>query len=387
MKLDNNQKAFLALLREGLWADVGITGSGNQGFTEPIDWQEVYRLAEEQSVIGLVAAGLEKAEGGRLKAERKYGLTQEMMLTFVGKSLQIEQYNLAMNKFIAELVQELRVADIYTLIVKGQGIAQCYERPLWRTSGDVDFYMSEDDFEKAKIFFRPLVGKFDPDNDYTRHINMHYGSWVVEIHANQYCSLSSRINNVLDEIHENLFKKGDVRSWENGHTTIYLPSPNNDVLIIFTHFLKHFYNGGIGLRQICDWCRLLWRYRAELDSRLLESRIKKMGLLNVWKAFAAFAVEYLGMPVEAMPFFSDKKRWKEKARRITGLIFETGNFGHNRDISYYVKYPYVIKKIISFWRHTWDSIRQFFIFPVDSTRVWGFMISEGVLELQKNRKL
>ena len=26
-----------------------------------------------------------------------------------------------------------------------------------------------------------------------------------------------------------------------------LPSANNDVVFVFTHFLKHFYKGGIGL--------------------------------------------------------------------------------------------------------------------------------------------
>ena len=47
-----NQNAFLALIREGLW------GVGNPDIRVDVatDWQEVYRLATEQSVLGLVLA-------------------------------------------------------------------------------------------------------------------------------------------------------------------------------------------------------------------------------------------------------------------------------------------------------------------------------------------
>ena len=55
---------------------------------------------------------------------------------YIGQTLQIEQRNRAINEFVARLIGELRKADVYTLLVKEQGIAQCYERPLWRACGD-----------------------------------------------------------------------------------------------------------------------------------------------------------------------------------------------------------------------------------------------------------
>lgn len=41
-----------------------------------------------------------------------------------------------------------------------------------------------------------------------------------------------------------------------------------------------------------------------MDQNKLEGRIRKAGLLNGKVAFGAFAVEYLRMPVEAMPFLN-----------------------------------------------------------------------------------
>lgn len=61
--------------------------------------------------------------------------------------------------------------------------------------------------------------------------------------------------------------------------------------------------------------------------------------MTVWTAFGAYAVVYLGMPVDAMPFYSDEKRWKRKAKHINKFILNVGNMRHNRDIIYHSNYP------------------------------------------------
>lgn len=363
--LRNNIEAFYALLRAGLWEkETELLPY------EEIDYSVVYKLSEEQSVLGLVAAGIEHVSDIKVP--------KEVALTFVGNALQLEQHNSAMNGLIAELVTQMRDADIYTLLVKGQGVALCYERPLWRACGDVDFYMSEDNFQKAKDYYRPLVDSFDPNNDYTRHINMHYGEWVLEIHANQNCSISSRVNKVMKEVHEDLFFNGNVRSWDNKGTTVFLPSPDNDILIVFVHYLNHFYKGGVGVRQICDWCRLMYTFKTEINVKLLGKRLSKAGLVSEWKAFAAYAVEYLGMPNDVMPFYDTSEKWARKAKRINEFIIEVGNFGHNRDTSYYSKYPFLIRKFYSFGRRFRDFANHALIFPLDSFRFLFGMTVSGI---------
>ena len=162
---------------------------------------------------------------------------------------------------------------------------------------------------------------------------------------------------------------------------VFLLSPENDAFYVFTHILQHFYKGGIGLRQICDWCRLLWTNKDSLNHGYLESRISRAGLKSEWKAFGAFAVEYLGMSVEAMPFLDDNydANLKRKARRILEFVLECGNLGHNRDKSYFAKYPYVIRKAISFGRRVGDLYRHARIFPLDSFRFFPSIVYNGVI--------
>lgn len=358
-------KAFFALLRAGLWEkETRLYSLGN------LDFSAVYRLSEEQSIIGLVAAGLEHVVDVKVP--------KMVSLQFAGDALVLEEHNRAMNDFIATLVDKMKMAGIYTLLVKGQGVAQCYERPLWRACGDVDFFLDADNYEKAKEFLTPLANFIEQERVEAKHLGMKIDPWVVELHGTLHCRLSKRINKGLDIIQQDVFCNGAVRTWQNGNTEISLPSVENDAIYVLTHILSHFYQGGIGLRQICDWCRLLWTYRDSLKHGLLESRIRKMGLMTVWKVFGSFSVEYLGMPKEAMPFYSPETKWKRKADRMCSFIIEVGNFGHNRDMSYYSKYSYLVRKVISLGQRFRDIICHARIFPLDSLRFFPSLMFNGL---------
>lgn len=302
-----NRIAFLDLTKAGLWEkDVRLLPF------EGIDYSIILQLAQEQSVVGLVAAGLEHVHDVKVP--------KEDVLQFVGQSLQLEQRNTAMNSFIGVLVDKMRAADIYSVLVKGQGIAQCYERPLWRSSGDVDFLLSPDNYNNAKRFLLPLSSANKSDEMYSKHLGLTIDSWYVEIHGSLRTGLSSSLDREIDKVQEDVFFGGNVRSWMDGKTTVLLPSPNNDVFFVFTHFIKHFYKEGMTIRQICDWCRLMWTYKDDIDSNLLEKRLRKSNLMTEWRAFAALAVEHLGMSIGAMPLYDDGKIWSEKGDKIIRFI-------------------------------------------------------------------
>ena len=316
MLQNKNILAFLEIVRAGLWEkDAWLEQYGK------IDFEVIYRLAGEQSVVGLVTAGFENIQDAKVP--------QEVILQCIGESLQMEQTNKAMNKFIEKLVGNMRSADVYTLLVKGQGVAQCYEKPLWRASGDIDLLLSDSNYKKAKELLLPLSTDNKPDERYSKHLGMNIDQWYVEIHGTLRTGLSGKIDEEVDAVQKDVFCGGNVRSWKNGETTVFLPSPDNDVFFVFTHFIKHFYKEGMNLRQICDWCRLLWTFKDSLNHELLETRIRKAGLLPEWKMFASLAVDYLGMPVEAMPLYNVRN--KKKAELISKHILKGMPYNVIRD--------------------------------------------------------
>ena len=103
-----------------------------------------------------------------------------------------------------------------------------------------------------------------------------------------------------------------------------------------------------------------------------------MRILEVWKGFAAYAVTYLGMPVEAMPLYDSTVCWKRKADRIQDFILEVGNMGILRDTSYYSKYPFLVRKTISLARRVGDLCRHASIFPMESLRFFPKMMFNGL---------
>lgn len=335
----------------------------------PIDFDALYKLAEEQSVVGLIAAGLEHVDDLTLE--------KRQVMPFMKRIITLESRNASMNVFIASLYTKMREAGIEALLVKGQGIAQCYERPMWRAAGDIDLLLEPEDYEKAKAVLFPLASSVEKEDVSEKHQGMTIETWPVEIHGTLHCSLSRFQDEKIDSLQEETLKNHHFRTWTNGEVDVLLPSPNSDAVFIFAHILQHFFRGGIGIRQICDWARLLWSYRNTIDRVLLEKRINQMRFMAEWKAFGALAVEYLGMPSEAMPLYSSEIVWKTKAGRINAFILDVGNFGHNRDNGYYSKYPFLIRKTISLGRILGDFFRHLVIFPNTSLTVLGSRMRIG----------
>ena len=52
--------------------------------------------------------------------------------------------------------------------------------------------------------------------------------------------------------------------------------------------------------------------------------------------------------------------------------------GHNRDASYFSKYPYLVRKVISMFRRIGDLIDHSKIFPIDSWRFFPYIIFNGL---------
>lgn len=362
IKENSNTRAFLELIRAGLWEkDVELQLFG------AIDFSEIYRIAEEQSVVGLVAAGLEHV--GDVKVPQLWALQ------VAGQTMQIEQRNKELNDFVGNLVKRLLLEGVHCLLVKGQGVAQCYERPLWRACGDVDLLLSNDNYDKAKSFLTPLADEVADENERSKHQALVISGFGVELHGKMPFALSRRADKEIDDVLDDLFCRGNVRSWDCCGTQVFLPSADNDVILVFTHFLHHFFIEGVGLRQICDWCRLLYTYRDSLNYGLLESRIRRMGMLTEWKAFASLAVDTLGMPVEAMPFYD--VRYKKKGERILERILKCGNFGHNNDLSYRARYSGITYKLVAVWRRFVDFASLVPAFPVDAPRFFvGYMFGK-----------
>lgn len=371
-KLDVIVGAFLNLVKGGLWdKDVQLSNYDNLDFTS------IQKLAEVQSVVGLVTEGMEHVTVTKIP--------KQVLLQFIGQSLQLEQQNAAMNNFIGVIIEKMREEKLYAVLVKGQGLAQCYERPLWRAYGDIDLLLDKGNYEGAKVFFAKIASFIEQEEFVSKHIGFTVDPWLVELHGHMYFGLSHRAYRVVLEVERNVLQLGEVRVWNNDGVDVHLPSPDNDIILVFTHFLGHFCFGGVGLRQLCDLCRLLWTFREQIDKNLLARRLKEMGLESEWGVFATLAVNWLGMPSENMPLYSPSKSNKRRAQRALCRILKTGHLGQNNDESYRNSTPKLYSSVITLWRRFGDFFSLMTIFPLDAPLFFKNYLKSKV-EIEKAKR-
>ena len=193
--------------------------------------------------------------------------------------LELEACNADLNEIVAWLAERLAEEQVHAVLMRGPGVAQCYARPLWRAVGDIDLLVDEDDYERARALFSPLAQAVGQEGKSTLHQGFAFDTWDLELHGTLRTRLSSRIDHVMDALRFEILSRDCVRVWNNEGVDVAVPDFDCDSILIFTHFLNHFYRGGVGLRQVCDWCRLLWTGRDAIDRAILGQRLDSMGML------------------------------------------------------------------------------------------------------------
>ena len=345
---------FLQLIRAGLWEKA----EGHLPEITDVQWRDILALAKEQTVPGLLSEGI-----------RRYGAEppSDVSLNLLQEEVQIEGKNARMDEFVAKLFAFLKQSGIPGVLVKGQSVALYYEHPKWRCPGDVDLLLTVDDYEKMKVLMAPKASSVGTEDKILLQSVMYFGSIELELHGAQRSRLSGRIDRYLDALCKDIFDKSRWQLQEIASAQVPSPVPDDYIFILFMHILQHFFQEGVGLRQVCDWCRILWACSGEFDLALLRQRLEDNGLMGEWQAFAALAVGYLGMPQEAMPFY--RAGMERKASLILRYIFATGNFGKNRDLDKMHRLPFLLRKISLFTRKTADFLwYRLVAFPLDGTR-------------------
>lgn len=153
-----------------------------------------------------------------------------------------------MNGFVSELIERLRKEDISCVLVKGQVVAQCYEKPLLRSCGDIDLLLDDENYHKAKDYLTPFSSKIEVEDFYKKHFAMTINSWEVELHGTLRCGLWRKVEKTLDSIQTSIFYEKRFRTWIVGGLK-YLFRILMKTLFMFSHI---FYNIFLRRESVLD---------------------------------------------------------------------------------------------------------------------------------------
>ena len=355
-----SKKAFLALLRAGLW------GSEPEQlvFTEDTDWDEVYQLTKEQTVVGIVTDGISALP-------KQFHGPRPKMMQFFARTMNLEDENRKMNSFVPQLMIQLERKGVHSLLLKGAGVATCYRQPLHRVVGDIDLLVTDaKEYQRARELMLMIAEEVEHEDVGRKHSAFRYKGLLIEVHGDFRFYINKQCRQHTPEWKNKRLMEGGRHLTEGLLKGAILPPVQFDVLFIFAHMVGHYTGaGGVGLRQVSDWLMFLHQHIAEIDLQALEEDLDFLGLRRYWEVFGAMAVDQLGFPQELMPLYS--KMNSKKGRIVLRNIFKTGNFGalQRRDQLKGDANP-VLKKVVTFVGQVPVYARNLRVFPKDT--LWCF---------------
>ena len=319
----NDITAFFAFLKYCL----GYKGNISR-VVDSMDWQMLYSFASKQAILGLCFDGIERLGEENPEELRLNPIERELLMTWMGKAQQIRRQNRKVNAVAGKLFSMLKKDGLRCCVLKGQGNALVYPNPYSRTPGDIDAWI---DASRERIL-EYAQKKFELGDDIRLlHLETSLDGVPVELHFFP-CSMNNPIYHA--RLQKWFRRNADLQcshivGLPDGAGDIAIPTSAFNVVYQLCHLYHHFFDEGIGMRQIIDYYYVVNNDELLVIRDTLQRELKHLGLWKFAGAVMYVLHEALGLSEEKMIAPMDEKRGK----LLLAEILNGGNFGQ-----YFTKY-------------------------------------------------
>ena len=243
----NDIIAFFAFLRYCL----GYKGDMSK-IVARMDWHELYFFASKQALLRLCFDGIERLGEEYPEELKQNPIGRELLMNWMGKAQQIRRQNMKVNAVAGKLFSMLRVDGMRCCVLKGQGNALMYPNPYSRTPGDIDVWINASR-ERIMEYARK---RFELGDDIRlQHLETSLDGVPVELHFFP-CSMNNPIYHA--RLQKWFRRNADLQyshivRLSDGAGDIAIPTTAFNVIYQLTHLCHHFFDEGIGMRQIIDY--------------------------------------------------------------------------------------------------------------------------------------
>lgn len=272
---------------------------------EQVDWMQIARDAEEQSLGGILYVQCRELLSTHSEALKRLhqGFYSAVYASANGA---------AAEKEIAEAFEKEKISY---LLFKGEVLQRYYPVPELRTMGDKDILIHHQDCEYVDKSLRRLgYDKFVDNHAVWTYLKPNIRLEVHNVMFYEHLSNSVDYKRYFSHIWETAVQVDD--------TCRYEPEPNRHFLYLICHMAKHIINKGIGFRAFLD-ITFMTLNEKKLDWKWITDELEKIELLEFTKMCFAFCQRWFGvtMPLEAEKL--DENFFEE----VTAKTFNDGTFG------------------------------------------------------------
>lgn len=334
-----------------------------------IDWRQPYTFASRQALLGFCFDGIERLTKEFSEELKQNPMGRDLLMAWMGKAQQIRRQNIKVNVVASKLYSMLREDGLRCCILKGQGNALMYPNAYSRNPGDIDVWVNasrEQITEYAKKHF--MIG----DDIRYHHLETTLDGVPMELHF-----FPGIMNNPIYNARlQKWFKRNadlqclNVVSQPDGIGEIAIPTTAFNVVYQLTHLYHHFFDEGIGMRQILDYYYVVNNDELLAIKDTLQRELKYLGLWKFAGAVMYVLHEVLGLPEEKMIAPMGEKRGK----LLLAEILNGGNFGQ-----YFTKYGHFTQQGMGkkYFLKIWRNMHFVRYYPAEALsepifRTWHF---------------
>ena len=350
-----------------------------------MDWRLLYEFASKQAMLGVCFDGIERLGKEYPEVLRLNPIGRDVLMAWMAKAQQIRRLNMNVNGVAAKLYSMLKEDGLRCCILKGQGNALMYGNPYSRNPGDVDVWVNA----SREVIMEYGRRNFDLEDDIRyQHLETTMDGVPVELHFMP-CVMNNPIYNA--RLQKWFRRNADLQcsnvvELPDGVGEIAVPTTAFNVVYQLCHLYHHFFDEGIGMRQMVDYYYVLVKSEegrvknctateGKANVTSLQRELKHLGL---WK-FAG-AVMYvlhvvLGLPEDRMIRSMDVRR----GELLLSEILNGGNFGkHFTKYGHFTQQGMAKKYFLKIWRNM-HFVRYY---PAEALsepifRTWHFFWRKG----------
>lgn len=329
------------------------------------EWQYLYQLSQQHTLVGICYVGVQ-----RLPVEQRP--PAPLLADWQSQAQQVRERNALVSRRSVEACAQLEQEGFNTCLLKGQGIGLLYGALAeYRQSGDIDLWVTP----KDQPCHRPKERIIRFVRAHASQLRLHYhhvdyplfDDAAVDLHFFPIYLNNMRLNRHLSVWYRGQHDMQMRHTVELAGQLIHVPTKEFNSLYLLLHIYKHFFQDGIGLRQLMDYYFVLvgelgmskaeyWARHWELSKllRMLKLETLAGAVMYVMKEVFAMPDNYLICPPNRGAGIS-----------LLSDILQSGNFG-----LYDTRYDKSdesrkgwTSKLHSYWRKTKRSLVNAYHFP------------------------
>ena len=306
------QEILLKITSDILWRKVTEYTYSEQ------EWEVILSVAEDQGILFPVLKSCTSI---------RQQLSSASWLKWRSKLISTMLNNESLMEAQSRLLGLMKNGDIPCAVLKGAGIAVCYNDPSSRALGDIDLLIPKQFVDQA-VNILVSDGFQAPKESFSHpyHIDFYKKGIVVELHYAVSTFPDSPAGEEAKRYMESWAEQ--IRTRHIGKHDFCCLSDHHQALSLLLHMERHMTTACIGLRQLCDWAAFLADISPDFLTAQILPVLESCGLAEFAGVLTQTAIRYLGLNPEYGKSFESVR--ESVVRAMIEEILRAGSI-HNKN--------------------------------------------------------